>query len=72
MSYSSPEGIILGRGSKLVSAELSIDKEKVLVLKQERLYTKEEVLKAQQAILGNIKDAIMNENYIVEYLGNYK
>lgn len=30
MSYSSPEGIILGKGSKLESLELSINKEKVL------------------------------------------
>jgi len=30
MSQSSPEGIILGKGSKLVSFELSINKEKVL------------------------------------------
>lgn len=35
-------------------------------------YTEEEILKAQQAILGNIKDAVMNKNYIVEYLGKYK
>jgi hypothetical protein len=30
MSQSSPEGIILGKGSKLVSLELKINKEKVL------------------------------------------
>lgn len=29
MSYSSPEGIILGKGSELVSLDLSINKEKV-------------------------------------------
>lgn len=72
MSHSSPEGIVLGKGSKLVSAELSINKEKVFSIKQEKLYTEEEILKAQQAILGNIKDAVMNKNYIVEYLGKYK
>lgn len=59
MSQSSPEGIILGKGSKLVSAELSINKEKVLDIKKEntrrvftqengwqdeRIYTEEEVI----------------------------
>ena len=34
MSQSSPEGIILGKGSKLVSFELSINKEKVLEIKK--------------------------------------
>lgn len=34
MSQSSPEGIILGKGSKLVSLELSINKEKVLEIKE--------------------------------------
>ncbi len=38
----------------------------------ERMYSEEEVLKAQQAILCNIKDALMNENYIIEYLNNLK
>jgi hypothetical protein len=33
-------------------------------------YSEEEVLKAQQAILCNIKDALMDENYIIEYLNN--
>jgi len=37
MSQSSPEGIILGKGSKLISAELSINKEKVFVIKQETM-----------------------------------
>lgn len=30
MSYSSPEGIILGKGSQLISAKLSINQEEVL------------------------------------------
>jgi hypothetical protein len=34
----------------------------------ERMYSEEEVLKAQQAILGNIKDALQNKNYIINYL----
>jgi hypothetical protein len=35
---------------------------------QERMYSEEEVLKAQQAILGNIKDALQHKNYIIDYL----
>lgn len=34
MSQSSPEGIILGKGSKLISAELKINQEKVLIIKE--------------------------------------
>jgi len=34
----------------------------------ERMYSEEEVLKAQQAILGNIKDALQDKNYIIDYL----
>jgi DNA-dependent RNA polymerase auxiliary subunit epsilon len=37
-----------------------------------KLYSEEEVLKAQQSILCNIKDALMNKNYIIEYLNNLK
>jgi len=45
MSQSSPEGIILGKGSTLESFSLSINKEKVLELKQqERSYSEEEVV----------------------------
>jgi hypothetical protein len=40
--------------------------------KQQQGYSEEEVLKAQQAILCNIKDALMNENYIIGYLNNLK
>jgi hypothetical protein len=39
---------------------------------QQQGYSEEEVLKAQQAILCNTKDALMNENYIIEYLNNLK
>ena len=45
MAQSSPEGITLGKGSQLVSMELSINKEKVLSIKQEKLYTEEDLLK---------------------------
>jgi hypothetical protein len=45
MSQSSPEGIILGKGSKLVSLDLSINEEMVLSMREkEILYTKEDVL----------------------------
>ena len=46
MAHSSPEGIELSKGSNLKSFNLSINKEKVLELKQqERMYSEEEVLK---------------------------
>ena len=46
MSHSSPEGIELSKGSNLESFSLSINKEKVLELKQqERIYSEEEVWK---------------------------
>lgn len=44
MAHSSPEGIELGKGSQLVSLDLSINQEKVLVIKQqERMHSSEEV-----------------------------
>lgn len=39
---------------------------------QERMYSEEEVLKAQQAILNNIRHALDNDNYIIEYLEQIK
>ena len=45
MSHSSPEGIELSKGSNLESFSLSINKEKVLELKQqERMYSEEDML----------------------------
>ena len=45
MAHSSPEGIELSKGSNLESFNLSINKEKVLELKQqERRYSEEEVV----------------------------
>lgn len=44
MAQSSPEGITLGKGSQLVSMELSMNKEKVLSIKQEKLYSEEDLL----------------------------
>lgn len=37
-----------------------------------KMYSEEEVLKAQQAILANIKDALQDENYIINYLKQFK
>ena len=37
MSQSSPEGIILSEGSKLISLKLSINKEEVLSIKQKEI-----------------------------------
>lgn len=72
MSQSSPEGIILGKGSKLVSAELSINKEKVLTIKKkntrrvftqengwqdERVYTEEDMKECWDASVNYNKPA---------------
>ncbi len=45
MAHSSPEGIILGKGSTLQSLDLSINKEKVLSIKQQdkKLYSEEDL-----------------------------
>ena len=45
MSQSSPEGIVLGKGSELISFDLSINKEKVVsIKKQDTLHSNDEVL----------------------------
>ena len=46
MAYSSPEGIILGKGSTLQSLDLSINKEKVLSIKQQdkEMYSEEDMI----------------------------
>jgi hypothetical protein len=67
MAQSSPEGIILGPGSKLVSLDLSINKEKVLSIKQEERYTEEEVLN----ILEGLKD-IPRSQFKEEFLKKFK
>ena len=45
MSQSSPEGIILGKGSKLISADLQINQERVLTVREnvDKSYSEEEV-----------------------------
>jgi hypothetical protein len=67
MAQSSPEGIILGPGSKLVSLDLFVNEEKVLSTKQEERYTEEEVLN----ILEGLKD-IPRSQFKEEFLKNYK
>ena len=52
MAHSSPEGIELGKGSQLVSMKLSINKEKVLSIKQERSYSEEEVGELLYNVIG--------------------
>jgi hypothetical protein len=57
MSQSSPEGVILGKGSRLESLELSINEEKVLSIKQqEKLYSEEDMRKAIQETIGLMRD----------------
>ena len=67
MAQSSPEGIILGPGSKLESLDLFINKEKVLSIKQEERYTEEEVL----GILEGLKD-IPRSQFKEEFLKKFK
>lgn len=38
MSHSSPEGIILGKGAKLISFDASINEEKIISIKHEPSY----------------------------------
>ena len=54
MAHSSPEGIELSKGSQLVSLDLSINQEKVLVIKQqERSYGKGDMFDFSQWISHN-------------------
>ena len=57
MSQSSPEGIILGKGSTLISAKLIVDEKVVLDLKsKERMYNEEELQQKIDAHLEVAKD----------------
>lgn len=77
MAHSSPEGIILGKGSKLESFSLSINKETVLDTEkkaktEEKLYTKEDLEEAHQmgAIFAyGIKSATRKER--LEHFNNW-
>ena len=61
------QGLLIGEPNNLVAVREAKEMEK-----QQQGYSKEEVLKAQQAILGNIKDALQDENYIINYLKQFK
>ena len=62
MGQSSPEGIILGKGSKLESLDLSINQEKVLAIKQqERSYSEEEV---KELIYQAVNDSHCKSNRV--------
>jgi hypothetical protein len=56
----------------LIAHEINQKVIEKLMAERKLMYSEEEVLKAQQAILCNTKDALMNENYIIEYLNNLK
>ena len=56
----------------LIAHEINQKVIEKLMAERKLMYSEEEVLKAEQAILCNIKDALMNENYIIEYLNNLK
>ena len=77
MAHSSPEGIILGKGSRLESFELSINKEKVISLKQEpKTYTEEDLRKAIDFLpyhveYGNLTARLPDEN-IEQFIKNLK
>ena len=63
MSQSSPEGIILGKGSTLESFSLSINKEKVLELKQqERMYSEDDMIMFAD-FFHNYKELLKKEKW---------
>ena len=74
MSQSSPEGIILGKGSTLESFSLSINKEKVLELKQqERSYSEEEVVNILIKAYEDIgKRKIPNQVVLAKWFEQFK
>lgn len=77
MAQSSPEGIILSKGSRLESFELSINKEKVISIKQEpKTYTEEDLRKAIDFIpyhleYGNLTARVPDET-IEQFIKNLK
>ena len=63
MSHSSPEGIELSKGSNLESFSLSINKEKVLELKQqERMYSEEDMIMFAD-FFHNYKELLKKEKW---------
>ena len=73
MSYSSPEGIILGKGSKLVSSSLSINNEIVYETEvKQKAYTEKEMhllIDEYQNYLVNINDIPLN---FKDWFNSYK
>jgi hypothetical protein len=64
MANSSPEGIELGKGSKLESLSLSINKEKVLEIKQqERSYSEEDLECAWNSSEQNMRFTFSSSAY---------
>lgn len=73
MSQSSPEGIILGKGSKLVSANLSINENKVLSIKTtvNKEITQQRIIEFQDALIqimethkdGDLKSQLFIDSY---------
>lgn len=80
MSQSSPEGIILGKGSKLISMDLSINKNKVLSIKTvvNKEITQQRIIEFQDALIqileahkeGDLKSQLFIDSYksIIEEL----
>lgn len=73
MSYSSPEGIILGKGSKLVSSSLSINNEIVYETEvKQKTYTEKEMhllMDEYQNYLVNTNDISLN---FKDWFNSYK
>jgi hypothetical protein len=68
MAHSSPEGIELGKGSRLESLSLTINKEKVLEIKQqERMYSEEEVYKLLDILLKNNMCSVAGDELIEQF-----
>ena len=74
MAHSSPEGIELSKGSNLESFNLSINKEKVLELKQqERSYSEEEVVNILIKAYEDIgKRKIPNQVVLAKWFEQFK
>ena len=63
MAHSSPEGIELSKGSNLESFNLSINKEKVLELKQqERMYSEDDMIMFAD-FFHNYKELLKKEKW---------
>lgn len=76
MSQSSPEGIILGKGSRLQSFDLSINKEKVISCKQEKSYTEEDLhnayMQGHYLCLNGIETIDTAEECFIEWFEQLK